>query len=65
MWYVRRRPPVLQAFANLWGVQSEDLIVSFDGCCAFRPPSVDVRQVANQQNQTEKSEMSQLGVHIG
>lgn len=43
MWYIRRRPPVMRAFANLWGVSKEDLLVSFDGCCAFRPPAVDVR----------------------
>lgn len=43
MWYVRTRPPVMQAFAHMWSVKSEDLLVSFDGCCAFRPPSVDVR----------------------
>eukprot|EP00434_Breviolum_minutum_P007609 symbB.v1.2.006717.t1/scaffold402.1/size211320/11 len=43
MWYVRTRPPVMQAFAHVWSVESEDLLVSFDGCCAFRPPSVDVR----------------------
>ncbi|CAE7781273.1 unnamed protein product [Symbiodinium pilosum] len=43
MWYIRSKPKVVSAFARVWGTEKEDLIVSFDGCCAFRPPSVDHR----------------------
>ncbi|CAE6970015.1 Kcnh2, partial [Symbiodinium sp. KB8] len=43
MWYVRSNPKVIAAFADVWDVDKEDLIVSFDGCCAFRPPSIDPR----------------------
>ncbi|CAE7549700.1 unnamed protein product [Symbiodinium natans] len=43
MWYIRSKPKVIAAFADVWGVDKEDLIMSFDGCCAFRPPSVDPR----------------------
>ncbi|CAE7341743.1 unnamed protein product [Symbiodinium sp. CCMP2456] len=43
MWYVRSKPKVVAAFADVWDVDKEDLIVSFDGCCAFRPPSIDPR----------------------
>ena len=35
MWYVRTRPAVRAAFEQVWGTR--DLIVSYDGCCLFRP----------------------------
>jgi len=35
MWYVRTRPKVREAFAEVWG--THDLITSFDGCGVFRP----------------------------
>lgn len=42
MWFVRTRPRVLQAFANIWGLADiQDLIISFDGCGAFRPTSAN------------------------
>jgi len=41
MWYVRTRPRVLEAFASVWGVPRSDLVISFDGACAFRPPAVN------------------------
>jgi hypothetical protein len=55
MWYIRRRPPVMRAFANLWGVSKEDLLVSFDGCCAFRPPAVDVRPGVKKSKDTQET----------
>jgi len=42
MWFVRTRPRVLSAFARIWGVkEADDLLVSFDGCGTFRPPTVN------------------------
>lgn len=42
MWFVRTRPSVLRAFADIWGLQKPDeLIVSFDGAGAFRPTSME------------------------
>mmetsp|Transcript_72516 Transcript_72516/g.225254 ORF Transcript_72516/g.225254 Transcript_72516/m.225254 type:complete len:566 (+) Transcript_72516:57-1754(+) len=42
MWYVRTRPAVLQAFALIWGLDDpQELVMSFDGCSAFRPPHMD------------------------
>lgn len=38
MWYCRSLPGVKQTFAAVW--QTEDLIVSFDGCGVYRPLSV-------------------------
>lgn len=42
LWYLRTRPNVLRVYTDLWGLaSSEELIVSFDGAGAFRPPSVE------------------------
>jgi ectoine hydroxylase-related dioxygenase (phytanoyl-CoA dioxygenase family) len=30
-WYIRTRPKVIEEFAKIWG--TEELVVSFDGCC--------------------------------
>jgi len=37
MWYLRTQPRVLEAFANVWDCDIDDLVVSFDTCAAFRP----------------------------
>mmetsp|Transcript_4477 Transcript_4477/g.14862 ORF Transcript_4477/g.14862 Transcript_4477/m.14862 type:complete len:410 (+) Transcript_4477:255-1484(+) len=34
MWFVRTRPTVIRAFQQLW--RQRNLLVSFDGCCAWR-----------------------------
>ena len=33
MWYVRSNPKVIAAFADVWDVDKEDLIVSCSACC--------------------------------
>jgi len=38
MWYVRGLPKIKQAFSSVW--QEENLLVSFDGYGAFRPPEI-------------------------
>mmetsp|Transcript_58271 Transcript_58271/g.103564 ORF Transcript_58271/g.103564 Transcript_58271/m.103564 type:complete len:612 (-) Transcript_58271:115-1950(-) len=42
MWHIRLQPRVLEAFAGIWKLDNvEDLLMSFDGACAFRPPEID------------------------
>jgi len=36
MWYSRLLPKVKQSFMQIW--QTDDLLVSYDGCGVFRPP---------------------------
>lgn len=41
LWHVRTRPAVVKAFARVWGVAgAAQLITSFDGASAFRPPQL-------------------------
>ena len=35
LWFLRSRPPVKRAFANIW--DTDDLVTSFDGMGVFRP----------------------------
>lgn len=45
LWYVRSRPKVVRAFQHVWSLADPaDLLMSFDGCCAFLPTSVDASQ---------------------
>lgn len=37
-WWVRQHPAVLAAFASIWKVQPQDLLVSFDGASFQAPP---------------------------
>jgi len=37
LWHVRELPRVRQAFAAIWGVETNDLLTSFDGSNIFRP----------------------------
>ena len=39
LWYVRGRPRLKDVWATLLG--TDDLIVSFDGCCLFRPWGIE------------------------
>jgi len=39
LWYCRTIPNIKKAFSTIWGGE-EDLLTSFDGCGAFRPPEV-------------------------
>ncbi len=39
MWHLRGLPAVRRAYAAVW--DTDDLLVSFDGCGVFRPPAVD------------------------
>jgi len=38
LWYCRALPKVMQIFQAIW--QTTDVLTSFDGCGAFRPPEV-------------------------
>lgn len=40
-WFVRSRPSLVNVFASLWG--TDELLVSFDAVCAWRPWSRDPR----------------------
>ncbi len=58
MWYVRTRPAVRRAFEQVWGTR--ELLVSYDGCCLFRPWADDPERRTNagwyhvDQNPTRK-----------
>jgi len=39
LWHARLLPKVKEAFAHIW--ETDDLLVSFDGCGVFRPPEYD------------------------
>jgi len=41
LWYIRGKVNIIKIYANLW--KSEELLTSFDGCGAFRPPEVDIK----------------------
>lgn len=36
-WYIRTRQSILNVFANLWQVETSELLTSMDGCGIFRP----------------------------
>jgi len=44
LWAVRMLPRVQEAFARVWGVRTEELITSFDGCNVFLPWTTEQTQ---------------------
>jgi len=40
LWYARLLPKVKEAFSKIW--QTDDLLVSYDGCGVFRPPEENI-----------------------
>lgn len=43
LWNVRQNPKVVDVFAKLWGVDPEELLVSFDGMSFHLPPEITGR----------------------
>lgn len=41
MWTLRENPKIIEIFAGLWEVDSEELLVSFDGASFHIPPELD------------------------
>ena len=39
-WNVRQNPKVAEVFANIWNVEPEELLVSFDGASIQLPPEI-------------------------